>query len=140
MSWGFQEIKDLIVAVGGLGGLAVLVTALVERRNKRALAMKSEADYADQISQTAVALLEPYKRQVEALGERVDRQEKDIARLQWTLRRYARRVTYLMSGIDALVRQISNDLRATPCWTPHDWHPDMDVDVEVEDDGAALSG
>jgi hypothetical protein len=109
-------IKDLIVAIGGLGGLTTVIVALFERNKKRAEAKALEADYADQISQTAMKLVDPLRAEVGRLNVRVGNLERSN-------NRYAQRVVYLMSGIDQLIRQIKRHNDA-PVWTPNDWNPE----------------
>lgn len=100
--------------------VAALVVAFFERRNKRAAAAKLEADYAEQISKTAMMLVDPLQGQVTQLTRRVARTERQITR-------YSQRIVYLMGGIDQLIRQIMV-LDKRPVWTPDDWNPE-----EVED-------
>ncbi len=115
-------IKDLIVAVGGLSGLAAVAAAFLERRKKRAEAQVQEANYANQISDTAMKLVEPLKKEVGRLTERIERSEKLNSR-------YAQRIIYLMGGIDQLIRQIKGK-GESPVWSPNDWIPNEDENAE----------
>jgi polyhydroxyalkanoate synthesis regulator phasin len=109
-------ILNLLQFLAGSATISVIVAAIFERRNKRAAAAKVEADYANQISQTAMALVEPLKAEVARLTNRVDVMDRKLAR-------YSQRMIYLMGGIDQLIRQVM-DLENKPVWTPDDWDPD----------------
>lgn len=108
-------VLNVLQFLAGSATISVIVAAIFERRNKRAAAAKVEADYADQISKTAMSMIEPMKAELERLTARVTRLERQNTR-------YSHRIVYLMGGIDQLVRQIS--VREAPVWTPDDWDPD----------------
>jgi len=124
-------VQMIVTLLTGIAGLSGLVVALIERRKKHAEAreieQRIETDYAARISDTAMALIEPLRRQIEsqsaqiaALEERLEKADGKIARIERQLERSMRRISYLMGGIDALLRQI-NSLQAVPVWTPDAW-------------------
>lgn len=119
-----EQIKDVILALGGLGWLVPLVGLLMGKRGNKAAARKTEADYADQISETAMKLVSPLEKRVSEL-------EKRLKRLNRLVERYAKRIVYLMGGIDQLIRQIVS-MQASPCWQPDDWDPDEEIDDKGE--------
>jgi hypothetical protein len=104
---------ELLTILAGSGATTVVVTAIFERRRKKAEARNIEVDYADQISKASMALVDPLKTEVERLTLRVNR-------LEQTLGRYAQRIAYLMGGIDQLIRQLMGAGK-DPCWTPNEW-------------------
>lgn len=119
-----EQIKDVILALGGLGWLVPLVSALIGKRGEQAKARKTESEFADQISETALKLINPLEKRICDL-------EKRLRRINRLVERYAKRIVYLMGGIDQLIRQIVS-MQASPCWQPDDWDPDEEIDDKGE--------
>ena len=111
--------ETLITAIVGFFSAIVgaVIGAMAGRRKVNAEATNSISDAATKIAKTAVDdLLAP-------LTARLDGLETEIIRLKRLLDRYAKRVIYLMSGIETLIKQIKAK-NETPCWQPDEWDPE----------------
>jgi len=128
-----------LLAIGGLGGVAALVGTLISRRK-----FKAESDQINQktrqqvpadaaatlanasatISEEYRKLLDDYQKSTETkiseLNVKIAGHQKSISTLEKSLRHYAQRVAYLMTGIQMLTEQLTV-LKLTPCWSPNDW-------------------
>lgn len=126
-----KTIGEVLLAIGGLSGL---ITVLVNRQKTKAEAKKigAESDSlvaktkqelpattADSLVGTSGDVIEQYKQLLK--DYQIETNNK-IDNLQRMLGTYARRITYLMGGIQTLVKQMV-DLGHDPCWSPDDWQP-----------------
>lgn len=118
---------NLISAFGGLAGVAALAMVVVNwwgrRGELRNTSKTVAADSAEKISNSAVKLVEQYEDRLAAVENRVREAESRIRRLSRTVESYARRVVYLMDGIERLVAQLVA-AGAQPIWKPDDWKPE----------------
>lgn len=108
-----------------VGGVIVLIAG---RQKNKADATKSISEAATAIAKTAVDdLLEPLTKRVDDLEKQIAEQKGIIGRLKKLIDAYARRVIYLMGGIETLIKQIQakNEI---PCWTPDEWNPEKGED------------
>jgi hypothetical protein len=106
MNWA-----EIIAAAIGGGVVTSLINWLAGRG-------KARADTSKILAEAAETLIEPLSKRVTVL-------EAKITKLKWLLDRYAKRVIYLMNGIETLVKQIkAND--EFPSWSPDEWSPDGD--------------
>lgn len=114
---------------GFLGAIiGAIITGLFLRRKTNADATDSISAAAVKIAKTAVDdLIDPLVARITGLEEQAQESKAEISRLKLTLDRYAKRVIYLMSGIETLLRQIKSK-GDTPCWSPDEWSPDNDED------------
>jgi chromosome segregation ATPase len=78
-------VAALAAALGGVAGLAALLTLKSTKRKLLAEADKSEADAAKVLSDTAVALLEPARLQVKSLREDLATAEAKVTALSTQL-------------------------------------------------------
>lgn len=117
---------------GFLGAIiGAIITGLFLRRKTNAEATDSISAAAVKIAKTAVDdLIDPLVARITGLEEQAQESKAEIGRLKLTLDRYAKRVIYLMSGIETLLRQIKSK-GDTPCWSPDEWRPEED---EVDDE------
>lgn len=130
-----QKLGGLLGGLGGLGGLAALLAVLWDRRAKVAGAAKTgaeakkvEADTVGVLVDSSSDLVRQYRETVNEMKTQIaelkatQKQHTDEIRcLNQTVDRYAERIAYLMGGIDALIRQITVQLKAVPVWTPSPW-------------------
>ena len=145
-----KSIAEIILGLGGLGGLAAVLTSIWTAKNERikvtAQAAKEAAETertkqqtedqvpADAASTLAEAsgkiatqyqdLLDAYQKNTDVRIGSMQREIEDLKKL------YARRVIYLLNGIQMLIDQIVG-LGATPCWSPNKSELDL-----PSDDGA----
>lgn len=127
-------VAEILLAIGGLGGLASLISLIVNRRARtlgnQETALKIASDLPAQTANTLVqgagelvtqyqALLNEYKAQTDKEISEL-KSEQDAVRV--TIRRYGNRITYLMNGIQKLLEQLK-DLGQSPCWQPDEWDP-----------------
>lgn len=127
-------VAEILLAIGGLGGLANLAGIFANRR-ARALEnqmseQKIKADLPSQTANTLVqgagdlvtqyqALLNEYKSQTD---QEISEIKVEQESMKSTIKRYGSRITYLMGGIQKLLEQLK-DLDQAPCWQPDDWDP-----------------
>lgn len=107
----------IITAIIGVLGVVVggVIAGLFARR-------KTRSDAAGAITDAAVKLVQPLTDRVDTLEKKDCEQDKTIDLLTYKLDRYAKRVIYLMGGIETLIRQIK-DAGCLPAWTPDPWDP-----------------
>jgi hypothetical protein len=126
-----RVIAELLLAVGGLGGLITLVANKKGRNleNKKAeLQISSDmpAQTASTLVQGAGDLVSQYQSLLNEYRAQTDKEISDLKAEQGavkaTIRRYGNRITYLMGGIQKLLEQLK-DLDQAPCWQPDDWDP-----------------
>ena len=98
----------LILGSAVSGGLGAFFGYLGGRKTDEANATKIFTDIA-------LSLVEPLNKRIIVL-------EKQNGR-------YAKRVLYLMRGIEQLLSQIVN-LGQAPCWEPDEWNPEEDESPE----------
>jgi len=86
---------------------------------------KAKADTSKVLADAAASLIDP-------LIKRLDTLEGEIKTLKRLLDAYAKRVIYLMNGIETLIKQIKAK-GDSPCWSPDEWNPDAkEVDVDEQ--------
>lgn len=145
-----KTIVELFVA-GGLGGLTMLIGQLIARRKSDAEARNTDAETdkqipanaADTLANASAKLVAQYQGLLNEFQESTNKQitdmkleiaenqkeicisKNEISELKDTLKHYARRITYLMTGIQMLIEQFKI-AELVPCWKPNDWHSDMD--------------
>lgn len=73
------------------------------------------------------------KKALEGLGRTVRQMGERVSCLEKMLERCARRITYLMVGIEMLIKQVTN-LHAEPVWRPDDWDMYVDEPAKPEDE------
>lgn len=78
-------IVQIFVAVGGLTGIAALVSAFLTRRKINSEAAKTGADAAQVLSAASVALLEPMEKQLKSLSDQLTRSQTRANQLDDTL-------------------------------------------------------
>lgn len=83
----------LVAALGGIAGLASLLTIRVTRRKLASEGSKNEADAAKVLSDTAVSLLAPARQQVtdlqgqvEHLADQLDGAQREVRKLRLDVR------------------------------------------------------
>ncbi len=81
---------------------------------------KTKADTSKVLADAAKSLIEP-------LTNRLNTLESEIKTLKRLLDRYAKRVIYLMAGIETLIKQIKAK-GDSPCWSPDEWNPDSEAE------------
>lgn len=110
MNWA-----ELIVAAIAGG----LFTSLINYFAGRA---KMKADISKVLADATETLIPP-------LTDRLNALEVEVKTLKRLLDRYAKRVIYLMAGIETLIRQIKAK-NESPCWQPDEWSPDEERGAE----------
>ena len=73
MGW-LKDIAPLLIALGGLGGLAAVLLVPAQIRKYRSEGNLSDADAASKISAASVAMLEPAQNEMKRLEERLKKQ------------------------------------------------------------------
>jgi chromosome segregation ATPase len=145
-----KSTAEIILGLGGLGGLAAFIGQLIARRKTNAEANQIDEKTLKQVPADAAAtlagasanisdqyrkLLDEYQestdKKISELNLNLETQQKKIGNLEKTLRHYAQRIAYLMTGIQVLTEQIVG-LKLTPCWNPNDWKPEFDKRSEDE--------
>lgn len=104
MEWG-----ELIAAAIGGGLITSLINWLAGRG-------KAKAD-------TSKVLAEATEKLIPPLTQRLDALETEVSKLKRLLDAYAKRVIYLMNGIEALIKQLKAQ-GEIPCWAPDEWSPE----------------
>ena len=152
-------IAEIILGLGGLGGLAAVVGQWFARRKYNAEAKKTEEETEQEVPANAAntlakasaeitkqyqTLLTEYQRttdvKISDLKSDVVAAKSKISDLERTVERYGKRVMYLMTGIQILTHQIieSGD---SPCFTPDEWRPEFDrKDHDEKQDPAKSKG
>lgn len=74
MDWG----TIVPALIGGIPGLAALVTILISKRQNEATADKTEAEAADVIQGAAIQLLEPLQRRIKELTAEVNALKAEV--------------------------------------------------------------
>jgi hypothetical protein len=115
-------------------GLPGIISLIMQVRSQGAVNRKTQAE-AGSASGEAVNSFASAATQIAKINQdlqtnsqemerKLDRMGERIGSLELLLESYARRIYYLMGGIDQLIRQIVG-LNANPCWTPDDkWKPE----------------
>ena len=142
-----KSVAEIILGLGGLGGLAAVLSSILTAKNER---IRAEAEAAKEAAET-----ERTKQQTEdqvpadaastlaeASGKIADQYEQLLGAYQKNTdvrigtmqheiddlkKLYARRVIYLLNGIQMLIDQIVG-LGATPCWSPNKSELDLPAD------------
>jgi hypothetical protein len=134
-------VVSLFTALLGSGIVTTLVLAVLERKKRRAEAIETEekaqllrAQWAEQIRQTASAMIEELNEKVTRLERQYHSQARLIHQLRLVVNAYADRLAYLMVGIESLHRQILS-LKQIPVWTPDLWQAPT---CEESPDNAAI--
>jgi|GEM_PF-1794786 len=144
MSDTVKTILDLaaviIAALGGLGGLAALLMVRTDRRKKASEILKEKAETKEieektpaTVAETVVGAsgeaLDQYQKLFgeyrDYMDGRINDMEKEIAGLRAM---FARRIAYLLNGIQMLTEQIVG-LGHEPCWSPNK----SELDLPAED-------
>lgn len=110
-----MDWAELIVAAIAGGAFTSLLNYFAGRA-------KMKADTSKVLADATNTLIPP-------LVERLDKLEAEVKTLKRLLDRYARRVIYLMSGIETLIKQIMAK-GDSPCWQPDEWSADEERGVE----------
>lgn len=118
----------IITIIAGLLAAAPGILALLngkrkeaaDIKNSNALAEKIQAEYADQITQTAMRLVDPLKLRISDLEAAEVNNTKTIRRLERVIKAYATRMQELLHGISILTKQIL-ELKQEPSWKPDEW-------------------
>lgn len=139
-----KSIAEILLGLGGLGGLAALIGALYTRRKTGAEANGIQANTAQITPAQAAATLagattiisEAYRKLLDEYQESTDTRISELNtkisdlqtknnRFEKTLRHYAQRIALLMTGIQMLIEQFKK-AEIVPCWKPNEWHPEAD--------------
>ena len=127
-------VKVIAEVLLGIGGLSGLISVLVNRQKTKSEAKNIDsqaknldaqtgqvipANAAGNLVETSGDVIEQYKKLLEDYQTETNRR---IDNLQQMLSKYAKRIMYLMGGIQVLVKQVV-DLGHDPCWSPDDWVP-----------------
>jgi hypothetical protein len=132
-----KNIAEILLGLGGLGGLATIIGQWIARRKANAEAAEIEAKTSQQVPANAAAslvdtsndVIVQYKNLLKdyqlATDEKIGLMRSEVVELKQTLSHYAKRIAYLMSGIQMLGGQVVA-LGHKPVWTPNDWKADMD--------------
>lgn len=137
-------VKTVVEVLLGIGGLSGLVGVLIQMRKTKSEARKTDtetdqtvpadaastlADASGKIAEQYQKLLKDYQEQtnrdIGVLRTEVQNQRREMSTMRLTNEHYAKRVIYLMGGIQMLIQQI-NGKGYEPCWTPNDWKPELD--------------
>jgi len=118
----------IITIIAGLLAAAPGILALLngkrkeaaDIKNSNALAEKIQAEYVDQITQTAMRLVDPLKLRISDLEAAEVNNTKTIRRLERVIKAYATRMQELLHGISILTKQIL-ELKQEPSWKPDEW-------------------
>jgi hypothetical protein len=117
-------IPALIMGVPGIISLFMQIRRQpVENRKTQAETGNASGEAANSFAEAATKIAQLNKDlQTNNLimDGRIDKLGERIGNLEVLLERYARRIAYLMGGIDQLIRQIVG-MNAVPCWTPDEW-------------------
>lgn len=105
-----------------IGIIGVIIGGVITWMTTR---KKSGAEATKLITEAAKNLIEPLSNRIGDLEKKTQEQDKTILGLTRSLDRYAKRVIYLMGGIEQLIRQISK--HEPPCWNPSEWSADGEV-------------
>ncbi len=129
-------IKAIAEILLGIGGLSGLVATLLGRKKSMAEAEQIESQTEREIPAKAAASLVASSGDVVQLyrdllaqyqtdtDKKIKVMQGEIKNLEGVLEKYAKRLVYLMNGIQELIEQI-NDFGEKPCWTPNDdWKPE----------------
>lgn len=81
-----EQIFQLIAVLGGLTGLASIITAIIQKRKIEAEADKSGADAAQVLSAASIALLAPMEKQLNTLSAQLAASQSRANELDDTLR------------------------------------------------------
>lgn len=81
-----EQIFQLIAVLGGLTGLASIITAVIQKRKIEAEADKSGADAAQVLSAASIALLAPMEKQLNTLSAQLAASQSRANELDDTLR------------------------------------------------------
>lgn len=133
----------IIAALGGLGGLAALLMVRTDRRKASAETGKTKAetrqieeqtpaDVAGTIVGASGDALDQYKKVFDEyktyMDGRINDMEGEISGLRAM---FARRIAYLLNGIQMLTEQIVG-LGHEPCWSPNKSELDLPPDDPAE--------
>ncbi len=137
-----RSIAEIILGLGGLGGLGALIERIIARRKITAEAEQIKAKTSQQVPGEAANMLihaggdviGQYQQLLNDYQASTDRKIAEIKRelkeSRETVERYAKRLNYLMSGIQLLHEQIIHK-GGEPCWTPDEWKSDPTEDAGI---------
>jgi len=97
------EIIAIITAIGGSTFLGSLITAWIERGNKK---KQQELDYTDRVTDAALKLVDPLTRRVEQLELEKDETEKEIKSLKEGKQDLECKISALQAQISELQRSV----------------------------------
>jgi hypothetical protein len=106
----FIQTIVITIVTGLLATIPGFLAYVAGKRREHAEARRTDASYADAISETAMKLVKPLEARIAAM-------EKDIEYLASMVRAYERYVSYLLDGITKLMHQL-NDAKISPEWEP----------------------
>jgi chromosome segregation ATPase len=104
---GWLTIAQLLASAGGLGGLASLLAFRGQRRQVAADVERSGAEAARSLSESAVALLGPYRRQVSDLT-------RELAEARATVADLSGQLTLARGEVERLRAQVADLSRDLP--------------------------
>lgn len=110
-------IGAIIVSILGIAS-GITSGVWAARVAAKAAKKKDDSDASNTITDAALKLVKP-------LEEAIAKLEGKVAKLEKVNNRYARRVVYLMNGIETLVAQLV-DAGQVPKWQPDEWNPSED--------------
>ncbi len=113
-----MELAELIGAAIAGGVVSSLINAIAGRGKEKAETTKAKAEASKVLADATETLFNP-------LIERLNTLEIEVKALKRLLDRYAKRVIYLMAGIETLIKQIKAK-GDSPCWSPDEWNPEED--------------
>jgi len=131
-----KNIAEILLGIGGLSGLAAFVGQLMLRKKTNAEADKIVAETEKKLPSDAAntlaeasgkiaheyqGLLDEHKKNTALAIESMEDEIEDLKKS------YARRITYLLNGIQMLMDQIVG-LGAKPCWSPNKSELDLPED------------
>lgn len=117
-----MEWADLIGAAIAGGVVSSLINVIAGRGKEKAEISKAKAEASKMLADATETLINP-------LINRLTTLESEVKTLKRLLDRYAKRVIYLMAGIETLIKQIKAK-GDSPCWSPDEWNPEMDEEDE----------
>lgn len=94
-----MNIGEIITALGGFSGLAAIILAMTERRKK-------QADYATQINEAAMVLIDPLKKRIQEFEEASKKDRKLLEQLRKEIDQLQSQNKILRRGIAVLIDQI----------------------------------
>jgi hypothetical protein len=142
-----KSVVEVLLAIGGLSGL---ITVFVSKRKSDAEAdavkasakktgketsLSIPADSTEKIVNSSGDVIEQYRTLLADYQKETDRKlevvKAEQERREMLLARCAKRITYLMTGIQMLTEQLIS-ARVNPCWSPDNWDLEPPTNVETK--------